>query len=615
MCGIAGIAGAPPDSNLLEAMAKAMANRGPDAQATWCGDGIGLAFRRLAIIDLHERSSQPMSFERWHLVFNGEIYNYRELRDELAARGHGFATEGDGEVLLHAWAEWGEGALDRFNGMFAFAVWDDDARTLTLATDPFGEKPLYYAREGERLVFGSRLDAIALGVGRASGPDARALQGYLARGAFPGLHDSFVAGVKRLPGAHVLRWRDGILDVRRYWTPARRDVPTDYRDATAALRELLESSVRLRLRSDVSVGTSLSGGVDSSAMVALVGATGHDQHRHSFTARFQGFERDEWPYAAAAADAAGVAGHHAIDATAANLSRDLPQLVADHEEPVVSSSVYAQWCVMQRAKEAGITVLLDGQGGDEVFAGYPEVEGFALRSMGRGRALRRIVEQPRAGRAVLSSLALELARRTRAGHRAATLYRRGRLTSPYASEVLVSESLESEVTYDPWQTTADPLRRELLLQGFRTVLPQLLRYADRSSMAHSREVRLPLLDRRIAEFAYSLPASFINDGVRPKRILRDAVADLVPAQVLARSDKVGFETPQRIWLAASPLRETAAEVLLDPLARERGIYDVGAIEEDVRGGAWRDPSAIWRALNTELWLRHLSVRDRDLVPA
>jgi asparagine synthase (glutamine-hydrolysing) len=540
-----------------------------------------------------------------HLVFNGEIYNYRELREELRGAGHRFATEGDAEVLLQCWARWREDALDRLNGMFAFAVWDDRDRTLTLASDPFGEKPVYYAVDGDRLAFGSRLAAIALGRARPPAPDLSAVAGYLGRGAMPDVHDSFVAGVRRLPAAHALRWSAGKVEVRRYWTPVRQDAPRRYDDAVGALRELLERSVRLRLRSDVPVGTSLSGGVDSSAVAALVGAAGPEQTRHSFTARFPGFERDEWHYAAEAAQSAGVAEHHSAEPTASELARDLRALVADHEEPVISSSVYAQWRVMQRAKEVGITVLLDGQGGDELFAGYPQTEGYVLRSIGRRRALRQLVERPRAGAAVVGSLALDAARRTAVGHRAAALHRRRRLASPYASATMVQAAVEQEPALQSLDAGFDPLRSELLLQGFRTVLPQLLRYADRSSMAHSREVRLPLLDRRIAEFAYSLPAAFLHDGMRPKRVLRDAVADLVPSRILGRTDKVGFDTPQRAWLTAPELRALIQDVLLDPSALASELYDSKAIEADLAAGTWHDPDAIWRALNGELWLRGL----------
>ena len=209
MCGIGGTVGAAPDPQLLERMAETMVKRGPDGHGIWLGEEVGLAATRLAIIDLHERSNQPMSFGQLHLAFNGEIYNYRELREELIGRGHAFATEGDAEVLLHAWAEWGEGALDRFNGMFAFAIWDEGERALTLASDPFAEKPLYYARDGERLVFASEVKALSLEPGLRADPDEEALAAFVARGLMPPPPKTFFRGVERLPPAHVLRWQDG----------------------------------------------------------------------------------------------------------------------------------------------------------------------------------------------------------------------------------------------------------------------------------------------------------------------------------------------------------------------------------------------------------------------
>src|SRR5215218_10720845 len=220
MCGIAGIAGgAPPERPLLERMAATMENRGPDGEGFWSDDTAGLAFRRLAIIDLHERSNQPLHLGPLHLVFNGELYNYRELRDELRGLGHEFETEGDGEVLLHGWAQWGEGALERFNGMFAFAVWDEAERTLRLATDPFGEKPLYYALAGGRIVFGSEIKGILHDPPVPAAADDEAVALFLTRGAMPEIHRSFFRGVERLPAAHVLTWKAGAIQVRRYWTP------------------------------------------------------------------------------------------------------------------------------------------------------------------------------------------------------------------------------------------------------------------------------------------------------------------------------------------------------------------------------------------------------------
>jgi asparagine synthase (glutamine-hydrolysing) len=597
MCGIAGIAGgARPDRALLARMAATMENRGPDGEGVWSDEVVGFAFRRLAIIDLHERSSQPMHLGPLHLVFNGEIYNYRELRDELRGRGHTFETEGDAEVLLHAWAEWGEGALDRFNAMFAFAMWDDSEGTLTLAADPFGEKPLYYAHVGGRLVFGSEIKAILHDPAVAADADDDAVALFLTRGAVPEIHASFFRGISRLPAAHVLRWQGGKLEVRRYWSPRRVETPRAYAEAVERMRELLIDSIRLRLRSDVPVGTSLSGGIDSSTIVALSAQLAGDHRRHAFTARFQGFERDEWGFAAEVANRAGVVQHHAVEPTTSELLEDLPQIVRDHEEPVSSLSIYAQWRVMAAARAAGVTVLLDGQGGDELFAGYPTALGYALRSLPRNAALRELVGSPARAGAVAQSLAMDFLPRP-----ARRLYR-GRSATVYASPDVIAATAARE--RPPLRlANGSPLRRELLTEAFDTSLPSLLRYADRSSMAHSREVRLPFLDRRVAELAFSLPASFAYERGTSKRILRDAGRGVVPDAVLERTDKVAFEPPQRRWLEEPVLREHVAEVLLDPVAVARGLYDRNAIEADVRAGSWRDPNGIWRAYNVEVWLR------------
>ena len=610
MCGIAGTAGgAPPDRELLARMAAAMAHRGPDGQGVWHDGAAGLAFRRLAIIDLDERSNQPLHLGAWHLVFNGEIYDYRERRAELEQLGHAFVTEGDGEVLLHAWAEWGEGALDRINGMFAFAVWHAERRELTLCSDPFGEKPLYWCRDGERLAFASDVRALREAVPSLGASRPEALGPFLARGLMPPIDESFFTGVNRLPGAHLLRFADGRESLRRYWTPREVEVPAAYPDAVARLRELLEDSIRLRLRSDVPVGTSLSGGVDSSAVVALAGRQAADARRHAYTASFPGYERDEWELAAHTAAAAGVVEHHRVVPDVDGLADDLDALVRDQEEPFGSLSIYAQWCVNREAHRTGVTVLLDGQGGDELFGGYAGIGGWALRSRGLRAAGRALLEGGGPRRELLTAIGSE-----RLPQAAATRHRR-RLASPYASADVVDAAVRLPIPVPAGGAGASPLRRELLRQSFHTSLPMLLRYADRDSMAHSREVRLPLLDRRIAEFALSAPPEFLVAGATTKRILRDAVRDVVPDAVLARREKIGFEPPQARWLATSALRERACEVLLDAGARSRGIYDTAAIEADARAGAWRDPAALWRALNLELWLQAWTGAAATAVPA
>lgn len=593
MCGIGGwVGGAPPDPEVLRRMARAMAHRGPDGEGVWSDETAGLAFRRLAIIDLDARSDQPLHLGALHLVFNGEIYNYVELRDELRGLGHQFVTEGDGEVLLHAWAQWGEGALQRLNGMFGFAVWDDVEQTLTVTCDRFGERPVYWAQDGGRLLFASDVRALIQAAPELRRPRHDVLGPYLARGLMPPIDESFFAGVNRLPGSHLLRWRDGRAETARWWEPRAVEVPQRYEEAVERLRELLLDSIRLRLRSDVPIGTSLSGGVDSSAIVGLSAALAGDHRRHAFTARFPDFEKDEWAYASAVAEAAGVVEHHEVVPSADGLLADLARFVVDQEEPFGSTSIYAQWRVMRAAREAGVTVLLDGQGADELFAGYPGVHGWALRSSGP----RALVE------GLLGPHRLELLTAIGAEHlptRVAWRHRRA-LANPYAAADVVEAAVRLPA---PVAGGRDPLRRELLRQAFHTSMPGLLRYADRNAMAHSREVRLPFLDHRVAEFALSLPASFLVRNGVTKKVLRDAAAGAVPAEILGRRDKVGYVTPQQRWFAGAALRERFASVLLDPGARARGLFDCATIEADARAGAWRDTDAIWRAVNLEMWMR------------
>ena len=597
MCGIGGIVGAAaPDPHLLERMAGRMVHRGPDSGATWTDESAGLAIRRLAIIDLKERSNQPFHLSPWHLVFNGEIYNYRELRDDLRSLGHTFETEGDGEVLLHAWAEWQEGALERLNGMFAVAIWNSERRELVCARDPFGEKPLYWAHDARGLIFASEIRPLLEVRPDLARHSDKAVTDYLGLGLLPWGDESFFSGIRQLPAAHLLSLRDDRIAVRRYWSPRRLEVPSNFAHAADGLRALLLDSIRLRLRSDVPVGTSLSGGVDSSSIVCLAGEIAGDHRRHAFTARFPGFERDEWSYADASAQAAGVVEHHAVEPTSHELLTDLESVVAFQEEPFGSSSIYAQWRVMAAARDAGITVLLDGQGADELFGGYPGSNGWALRSGGL-TGLARGLTSTRDRGDLIRALSSDFA-----PHALVRAHRR-RLATPYAVPAVRAESARSTAPSAASGDLRSPLARELMRQSFSTSMPALLRYADRNSMAHSREVRLPFLDRRIAEFAFSLPPDFVYRDGATKAVLRAAVRGIVPDLILDRRDKVGYETPQAKWLNEPAFVERIRDVLLDASARARALYAVDLIEHDSRVGRWRDPQGIFRALNLELWFR------------
>lgn len=596
MCGIAGLAGAgAADVAALGRMASAMIHRGPDGDGMWTDNVVGLAFRRLAVIDLQDRSNQPLHLGHLHLVFNGEIYNYVELREQLQFRGHRFVTEGDAEVLLHAWAEWNEQALYRLNGMFAFAVWDALTQQLTMAVDRFAEKPLYMHEHDGRLMFASEVRALRAADASAGRPDLIAARRFLGLGTMPALPNTFFSDIERLPGAHVARWSaDRRLEIGRWWEPRIVEVPDEPADAANQLRELLTESVALRLRSDVPVGTSLSGGVDSSAIVAVLSELSEGDRRHAFTATFTGFDRDEWSYANAVANLAGVVAHHPVRPQVDDLLADLPALIASQEEPFGSTSIYAQWCVMRAAREAGVIVLLDGQGADELFGGYAGVDGWALRSSGWLTAIRAGLRD----RALLEPLAIAYS----AGRAPRAIARRHRLrrVSPYVDSVLAHDAASEGYPQPDWTPAGSPLRRELMTQAYRSSLPNLCRFADHNSMAFGVEVRLPFLDPHIAEFALSLAPNLLwRDGVT-KHVLRDAVRGRVPDIVLDRRDKVGFETPETRWFGSAVGRAWLAEVLLDGGAL--GLVVPNEVERDLQAGAWRDPGAIWRAVNVKLWL-------------
>jgi asparagine synthase (glutamine-hydrolysing) len=417
---------------------------------------------------------------------------------------------------------------------------------------------------------------------------------FVALGQMPVLPTTFFADIERLPPSHLVRWRPAQpLAIERWWTPRVVEVPSTPSAAAERLWELLRESVALRLRSDVPVGTSLSGGLDSSAIVALISQLAPGQSRHAFTAAFRGFDRDEWSYAEQVAALMGVPFHHAVRPQEGELFRDLRALVADQEEPFVSTSIYAQWRVMRAAREAGVIVMLDGQGADELLGGYTGLEGWVLRERGMRSTLEALVKQPRLAPSI--ALAYSSGR----APRAIAARHRLRAASPYVPPALAKEAADHHEPIPDWIANQPPVRRELLTQAFCTSLPQLLRFADRDSMASSVEVRLPFLDPGVAEFALSLPAEMRWREGEMKPLLRDAIRGLVPADVTARRDKVGFETPEAQWLASETGRAQVAEVLLSDPISETCVRS--EIEQDLSQGRWRDTGAIWRAVNLALW--------------
>ncbi|MGA2160852.1 MAG: asparagine synthase (glutamine-hydrolyzing) [Methanoregula sp.] len=598
MCGIAGqycFEGGRPDRRLLAAMSERLAHRGPDGEGSHISGSTGLVHRRLAIIDLSPDGLQPMTNEDsslW-LVFNGEIYNFVELREELAKKGHTFYSKSDTEVILHAYEEWGHDCLARFNGMWAFALWDERKQELFCARDRFGIKPFYYTTVGGSFLFASEIKALLVNPDAGNTPDDKMLCTYLAWGVQDYCRRTMFDGILQIePGHALIVTREGIRPPFRYWdVKVNREIRgTENDDVIAAhLRELLLEAARIHLRSDVAVGTCLSGGIDSSTLVVLINTLIRSEAPESVGARQKTFsvvfsdkKFDESRYIDEVVAATGVDADRTEPAPD-QLWEDIDRLVYLQDEPFGSLSIYAQYCVMRLAAKK-VKVVLDGQGADELLAGYLGYQGSYIRDLLRtyqwGTALSEIVGSLKEHRDFFHSAWQQLhARKTRRG--------------------LLKCIPE---TIDRYQGTLDEvLHRELL----STNLPALLHYEDRNSMGFSLESRVPYLDVRLAEYIASLPLSQkIRAGVT-KVSLRRAIRGKIPESVRCRRDKMGFVTPEECWMKTG-LRPFMLEIFSSKSFKSRPYWDADAVAQDylafLDGRSTYSPE-IWRIACAELWLR------------
>jgi asparagine synthase (glutamine-hydrolysing) len=593
MCGIFGIlsAGERPDEATSAACVALLAHRGPDGDGLWHSAGgaaphVTLGHRRLAIIDLSDAAAQPMRSDDGALsiTYNGEIYNYVELMAELEAKGHRFRSRSDTEVILRAYEEWGPECLGRFNGMFAFAIWNARRRELFAARDRFGEKPFHYAWDprGRAFAFASEIKALVAVPGVDASLDERALYRYVAFQELAGAEQTLWRGVRRLPHAHYLRlaWRgDGFdLAVRRYWDVDLERVETpSLDDAARRFAELFEDSVRIRLRSDVPVGSSLSGGLDSSGVVCQIHALGAAGGQKAFSARMDDPRYDEGSHIATVLARTGVEGHE-VWPSADELTAEFSRLCYHLEEPFPATSQFAQYLVMRLASRERVTVLLDGQGADELLAGYRPYFRAAYSELADRWRLARLWRERAAWRAkhgrafplspkeIAARLAPGLYRFVRAG--AALTPPRPETTSWWDPDWLSGFDLEQPRAAR--HSSRDRLTRRLYEDAFGGELQELLRYGDRNSMAWSREVRQPFLDHRLAELLFALPLDFKLSGGETKVLLRRAMRGLVPDPILARQDKIGYQAPMRSWLGGG--LAAWAETLLEQATAQLGTY-------------------------------------------
>jgi asparagine synthase (glutamine-hydrolysing) len=621
MCGIAGILDSGGRGrDLVWQMLESMAHRGPDgagASHFALGDNsLTLGHRRLAILDLSDAGAQPMadSSGQFVITYNGEIYNYLEVRSELKQLGVVFRSDSDTEVILEAYKRWGADCLARLNGMFAFALLDRPAGKLFCARDRYGEKPFLFSFGKGFFAFASEYKALLQHPGIPVDYDEWRLL-RAAHNPSTGLDADrqtvFNAVQQLLPGeAMEVDLRSYRHRIWRYWQiePGPLREVGDERAVFDEFRELLTDSVRLRLRSDVPVGSCLSGGLDSSAIVCIVRRLlGEDAPYHTFTGRFPGTAADEWQYAEQVVSATGVVSH-VTEPTVKRFMAELPSFIWHNELPVGSSSQFAQWCVFKLAREQGVTVLLDGQGADEALGGYEQYFGRyveALQERGEREILAR--ELP----LIRERYPLALTPPARAWRDRLPFRVRHWLSNRLGIGTSLLYGLRPSVAQRIAAENALPRKPGLLAlanaleqDSFGRYLTTLLRYGDRNSMAHSREVRLPFCDHRIAEFVFRLPPHLVMGEAQTKRLLRESMRGILPEGIRSRWNKQGFRPPQDLWFKSGPFLALVRDTLGSRSFRDSPFWIPGwwdkaldRVEQGQLGLGW----TIWQPFINEQW--------------
>jgi len=558
MCGIAGIVrfdGRTVDAGILHRMAEAMVHRGPDGGGIIVDEAVGFAHRRLAIIDLSEQAAQPMEYRgRFVITYNGEVYNYVELRDELRKKGHIFESSGDTEVILAAYAEWGPACVERFNGMWALLIYDRFEKTVFASRDRFGIKPLYYIRTGKQIVFSSEIKQL-LPLLRSVRANSRVLADFMVLGLAQHTDETFFQEVKKFPQAHsmIIGLGGNVVLKRFYQLKVDQNIARfEIDEAMDRYDEILSDSIRLRLRSDVRVGSCLSGGLDSSSICAI--AAKANPNLVGITAASGEKKSDETRWASIVARECGL-DWHTIPAQRNDFAQQMGLLAQVQEEPFPTPSIYLQYRVFEKAAELGCKVMLDGQGGDETLLGYERYYASYLLSLRGISRLRGVWNASRH-----SKLSLPGVIKYAVYFLSPTLRRR--VLAARARKHLAAAALE-HVKWEWIDQLAAWYRdtTEMQIGEISSVqLPNLLTYEDKNSMSHSIESRLPYLDYRLVEYAVSLPHEFkIRDGWS-KWILRSIADRHLPSEIAWRRDKIGFEAPSSQMLQAN------REYIIDTIA-------------------------------------------------
>ena len=587
-------------------MSDAIRHRGPDDEGVWVSANrrTGLAHRRLSILDTSERGHQPMSSSdgRYTIVFNGEVFDFLELRVELEQAGIQFRTDTDTEVILEAWRQWGPDMLLRFNGMWAFAISDNQTGELFLARDRFGIKPLLYTNNSEHFAFASEMRALIALPWLSREMDTNVVA-RLMFDAFSveGSERTYISSIQRLPGGHFARLRDGKLEVKRWWrtTDHLVDTPSDPKAQADRFRELLIDSVRLRMRSDVQLGTSLSGGFDSSAIAGVMAYVASDQQshlreakdwRHAFIASFPGQSNDETQQALEAAAFAKVTPH-VMAVSNDDALAEIDQVLETMDDIYIGLPT-AVWQIYREQRRANNIVSLDGHGADEMMGGYRQsgqAFNFLFRNLVAGAnnrfgGMRGMVDSAKA--AWLSARGLNFLR----GH-----------------QVAAPASLDIPADNDPLPREWGMLNRRLYRMFHATVLPTILRNFDRLSMSHGIEVRMPFMDWRLVTYTMSLPDAAKSSGGLTKLVARHALLGLMPDSIRLSPQKIGFNSPMPHWLNG-PLHPWVTDVLQKPNAAFEDMVDSTRLRARVdalhaaRKWDWESVGRIWPYIHLKWYL-------------
>ena len=582
MCGIAGIVSLSKiDIGMLYSMTDIISHRGPDGAGHWVNDDytVALGHRRLSIIDLTEGGKQPMHYAgRYTITFNGEIYNYIELKSMLIKQGFTFKSDSDTEVLLALYARDGSACLKLLDGMFAFAIYDSQEKRLFCARDRFGEKPFFYSyKPGHHFIFGSEIKQL-FEAGFPRDFNSYQLYNYLENeyvlSNLSDEHDTFYAGVKKLPKSFFLTVDDLIqIKEERYW-----EINLDnkrfikYGEAVEEFRTVFFESIKRRMRSDVLIGSSLSGGLDSSSIVCSIQHLFRNDNlnQKTFSARFHNFDRDEGEFIQYVLNKNNITPF-SVWPSEEGFINDLDSLMFYQDEPFPSASIYTQYCVMSEAKKQSVIVLLDGQGADEILGGYEHYLPYYLNELAaKNKSL--FEEEMRYMKVIHPHMQFEnyhrpIPERKELSNKVSFIGKLKNIVRPLY-KLINSKKYKRIHTLLPTNTFYDERFFEKIsyqkkhnflpslkdLNGYlkysveKNNLEDLLRFCDRNSMAHSREVRLPFLSKDLVEFLFSLPASYKIRNGWTKAIMRDAMHNILPIEIERRADKIGYEPPQKKWM-------------------------------------------------------------------